>query len=491
MRNVFWIPAVTFFAAGLASAAAPVDDDVKLNEERSTLPCETTEARPDLRGVEPGERLFWMTFDDHVRIVTSIPDVTGDGIAEVVVGLDDSQGLPLRCLDGTSSGEATVVWSRRFFDGASGGNPYSSESIIPITDTEGNTWPNMLIGTAWGGRSAYNLDGLAGDILWKFDTYNEPDSGWVYSIAEIDDMNGDGIAEVAFGVGSPNDGVYLVDGADAAGGYATLLWRYTASDATMSVHTVGDVNADTYNDVVIGIGDYGDAVACLDGNSPSATGTVLWNYPTGGPSVWDMAVQADMNGDGIDEVLVALWATDGSSARCLDGASGAELWRSTTITDYSLMVEPLEDFTGDGAAEVIVSSYMNATVVLNGSTGAEEWRTWLGTLNGGASYVGRAIDDIDGDGTKDVIVGSFDEYAYAMNGKDGEVLWAYNTGHRVYSVAPVEDVDGDGIDDVVVGNQNLTYSDQQVLHVLSGGGDTIFADGFENGNTSAWSETVP
>ena len=188
MRHAIAIFAIVILAGGFASAEAPVDSRVQLLEERATLPGEATEARPDLDDVDIPERLFWLTFDDHVRIVSSIPDVTGDGIAEVVVGLEDSQNQPLRCLDGTSSGEATVVWTKRFFDGASGGNPYSTESIVPVADTDGNGSANMLVGTAWGGRTAYNLDGLAGDILWKYDTYNDPDSGWVYSLAEIDEI---------------------------------------------------------------------------------------------------------------------------------------------------------------------------------------------------------------------------------------------------------------------------------------------------------------
>ncbi|MBD3334832.1 MAG: PQQ-binding-like beta-propeller repeat protein, partial [Candidatus Eisenbacteria bacterium] len=35
---------------------------------------------------------------------------------------------------------------------------------------------DVLLGTAWGGRTAYAVDGVTGDVLWKFDTYSDSPS---------------------------------------------------------------------------------------------------------------------------------------------------------------------------------------------------------------------------------------------------------------------------------------------------------------------------
>ena len=59
------------------------------------------------------------------------------------------------------------------------------------------------------------------------------------------------------------------------------------------------------------------------------------------------------------------------------------------------------------------------------------------SLNGGDEWTARAIADLNGDGIEDVIAGSFDYYVYAMSGADGSIIWTYNTGNRVFSVAPV------------------------------------------------------
>jgi hypothetical protein len=76
-------------------------------------------------------------------------------------------------------------------------------------------------------------------------------------------------------------------------------------------------------------------------------------------------------------------------------------------------------------------------IVLSGADGSQFWKTTVGSLNGGDEWTARAIADLNGDGIEDVIAGSFDYYVYAMSGADGSIIWTYNTGNRVFSVAPV------------------------------------------------------
>jgi len=131
-------------------------------------------------------------------------------------------------------------------------------------------------------------------------------------------------------------------------------------------------------------------------------------------------------------------------------------------------------------------------IVLNGLTGGLVWKTSVGTLNGGDVWTARAIGDLNRDGNQDVIAGSFDTVVYAMDGKTGAMLWTYPTGYRVYSVHPAGDLNGDGIPEVIVGNQNLSGANLEVVHVLDGAaGADLLSDGFESGDTSAWSTTVP
>lgn len=473
----------------MAAAETPPEMTSEILHSRTETPV-ASESIPAAPFDAPvADRLFFMEAADHVRCVRSIPDVTGDGRNEIIVGIDESQSDNVFCLDGASSGAATVVWSQLPVSGASNGSPTGDDAILPVSDLNGNGHPNIVVGTAWGGRSAHSIDGLDGTVNWTFDTYQAADSGWVYSLAELTDITGDGVSEIAFGAGSDNDRVTLVDGAST--GAATPLWQYFAGDAVTTVRSIGDVNDDGHDDVLAAAGEDIDLLLCLDGATTNPNGHLLWSYNPSA-SLYAAGVLPDITDDGIAEALAVLWVGDGSAVRCVDGSDGSFIWQSSDVNDAGMMVDILPDVTGDGYDEIIVASWENAVTVLNGLTGALVWKTTVGTTNGGDVWTARAIDDLDGDGFEDVIAGSFDTNVYAMSGTDGAVIWTYPTGNRVYSVFPAGDLTGDGFSEVVVGNQNLSGSPLEVVHVLDGGAAAVvFIDGFEDGSTEAWSTVFP
>lgn len=470
-------PATGSESAALAAARA---------EQPDGPPAERSAA---LEAIPPGAVLFTASAENHVDIVRPISDVTGDGLDEILYGLRESNVPNVFLLDGASSGTATEVWSFMTTGGASNGYLYGDQCLVPSSDTDGNGEANFLMGTAGGGRVAYAIDALAHAELWRYDTYlNPPDDGWVYSLAELSDTTGDLVPEVAFGAGSFSDSLYVVDGASS--GAASLLWRYQAVDAVVSVRNPGDVDGDGDDDVVAAVGDTGHQVVALDGSPPTAAGSVLWTHPTGSASVWSINLLPDADGDGISEVLAATWITGGSAVRCVDGATGATLWTSTTVPEYAMAVEPLVDVTGDGKWDVIVGSWENAVQVLDGVTGARVWKRTVGTLNGGDVWTVRQAGDLNQDGFFDVVAGSFDGYVYAYSGLNGYPFWAYSTGRRLYNVHGLGDLNGDGVPEVAASTQNLTGGPLPGVFVLDGDAGLalpLFADDFENGAPVGWS----
>lgn len=458
----------------LAGALAAPAHGQKHLDEATVLRAERAERAPEPRPAErgpraagPGNPLFHFVGSDNAECVRSVTDVNGDGRQDLIVGIGVSGENNVFCLSGASSGAASVLWGYQTADGVSGGSPYGDQSIVPISDVEGNLRQNLLLGTAWGGRTAYQFDSGLGLPQWKFDTYLEAggETGWVYSLCEVDDVTGDGIPECAFGVGSTNDSVYLVDGATFGGGQATVLWRHRPGDVAYSVRNIGDVNGDGRDDVLAAIGDAVDELICLDSATSDPAGKVLWSYDPG-VSLFACGVLPDVTGDGIAEALAVCWTTNGSAIRCRSGADGSHVWQSTQVFQYGEQVESIRDVTGDGKHDVLVASWENAVIVLDGADGSLVWKTTVGTVNGGDVWTLRAIDDLNGDGRQDVIAGSFDYHVYALDGDSGEIFWAFDTGNRVFSVYPIGDLNGDGKPEVAAGTQDTTSS--TVVHVLEG-----------------------
>lgn len=402
---------------------------------------------------------------DNCSCIRAIADVNGDGVNDVVAGHDIFQsGDNLFCFSGASTGTGSVIWSLETTGGASGGYFWGDECLSPGSDADGNGYVNILAGLAGGGRFAAAYDGFDGTLLWQFDTYNEPDSGWVYSIRELGDVTGDGIPEVIFGCGSDNDHAYCIDGT-STGTTPTVVWSYSLPDASFSVCPIADVNSDGYPDALISSGDTnGHHVYCIEGDS-SVSGNPLWTYDAF-DSVHSVTAISDTNGNGAEDAVAGTW---GSGVRCIDGLTGSENWFNLLGGTYIMMVRPLDDVTGDGIDEVLVGSWDNAVYCLDGSDGTTFWTTPTGSLNGGDVWTIHSISDVNYDGYDDVLAGSFDTYSYCMSGVDGAVLFQYLTDNRVYSVYPGGDLNADTVNDVLTGTQDT--SNTTVIHAISGADD--------------------
>lgn len=394
----------------------------------------------------------------HIRCLGTIDDMDGDQRPEVIMSMDHTGDVTghLKLLSGV---DGDVIWGVSPIGGVSNGCGYGDMCVNTSPDLSGDGVPEVLFGTSWGGRTAYALvPDAMGATLWDFDTYvDSPPSGWVYSLDWLTDVSGDGVPEVVFGCGSDNNSAYCVNGATGA-----MRWKFAAPDAVYQVATIGDVNANGTDDVLIATGDAdGDYTYCIDGGS-SGSATWIWRYFVNATTYCCAGID-DVNGDGIPDGLIGTWNANGDVV-CVNGDDGTLIW-SRPVGEYIMRVVPTEDVTGDGTADVLVASWKNAIICLDGATGEYHWSVPTGTTNGGDVWAIWPLSDVDYDGVDDVIAGSFDLKAYCVSGKDGELLWDYTVGNRVYSVRGLADVNGDGVGEAVVGTQ---YS--------SGGGKVFCLD---------------
>jgi hypothetical protein len=420
-------PRTFILLAGIALLAAP-----RAHAERATA-------------------LLWsFQGNGNLQAIAACPDIDGDGGPDIVFeGYENGpSGVDhVFAIRGNSSGTGQVLWSARPIGGASSGGGYGDNCLRLGPDLNGDGFPEMLLGSAWGGRTAYALNGLTGATVWGFDTYAYygTNSGWIYAMDSLgSDLTGDGVPEIVFGSGSYNDRVHCVNGATGA-----LVWAYPGGDAFFDVLSCQDINNDGVRDVVAALGDNSPVsprVIALSG----ANGSVIWQRQVSG-TIWNLVFVSDINGDGVRDISMAQW---GSVVQILSGKTGSIL--ASVASAQQQRVASLDDVNGDGKQDLVFGYNTTPGVkVLNGATGATIWSAatsdWCWAVD--------RIADCTGDGINDVVAGDFDGWVYLFNGVTGSLEWSWlnPTGDKIKTIRGVPDLNGNGIPDVVAGTQ-LLYS---------------------------------
>lgn len=382
----------------------------------AALACLFAVAIPTQALAAGGDLVWVFQGIEDVNCADEIMDQNSDGVRDIVLETFDSgaTGDNLVCLSGGASGPtAVVIWSTQPPGGPSSSGGYGDECVKVCPDLNGDLIEDVLLGTAWGGRTAYGIDGTDGSVIWDFDTYVDepptpPESGWIYTICSIPDIDMDTFPDVFFGCGSYNDHVYHMSGRDGA-----HLWSLNLGDAIFATAPLNDVNFDGKADVAVGVGDDAPAVWCMRGGA--TTVPTIWHKVM--PSVvWTIGRIADISGDGINDVAVGTLFSS-NFVYYLDGADGTILDSFNYGTPVD-SIAAIPDVVGDDSWEVAVGGRNGLLTVYSGGTGVDHA---LADLNGDGQV--NAVDlalllgawgpcsdecdcpaDLDGNGT----VGAFD-----------------------------------------------------------------------------------
>ena len=282
-----------------------------------------------------------------------------------------------------------------------------------------------------------------------------------------------------------------------------------------SVATAGDVDADGYSDVIIGIPDWDGGktnqgrALLFYGSASGLEGSAIWDK-TGGHNSDHfgnaVSTAGDVDGDGDSEVIVGAytWGSGGAVFVYPGDPGGLSLTEVVSYTEYladahlGSSVAPAGDVNCDGYGDILIGEewwpytptglptryYAGRVMVVYGSEdGLGSGYNWIGKSEQPDTWLGSSVataGDVNGDGCAEIIAGarqlswgfSLEGGAYAWYGAsiasggmnqgvagtltnaDWYTLGGQASALAGSSVSTAGDVNGDGYADVLVGIPN-------------------------------------
>lgn len=406
-----------------------------------------------------GLSIFGSTSRDYSGFsVSSAGDVNGDGFDDLLIGAFQADGVGN---SRPSAGESYVIF---------GGKSLSTSIDLALLGAPGGSVGITIVGSESGDRSGF-------------------------SVSSAGDINGDGFDDIllgatdADGVGNSSDDAgesYIVFGGPALpatidlallgmpGGTAGVtLYGVDADDiSSYTVSDAGDVNADGYDDFLIGafaadgqgnsMPTAGETYLVFGGPALSMTielaslgtpggapGITIFGAESQSKSAYSVRGAGDINGDGFDDILV--------------GAPGA----ASTGTSYVI-------YGGDFSA-TITHLGTNLGDVLTGSAAAD---TMIGGQGDDLLIGGGGADVLTGGQGDDILVVSDLNFNRIVGGNGNDTLRIDGSGLALdlRLLADNRLIDIEQIDITGQGDNTLTLNQREVLN-LSGDSNSLVVHG--------------
>jgi len=296
----------------------------------------------------------------------------------------------------------------------------------------------------------------------------------------------------------------LAGSLDADDADLIVLGLTALSQAGALVAAGGDLAGDSGAELLVGAPGDGTQPSWVGAYSADFTGSIdldqgaaLASLGAGLGRVTDLAGGADIDGDGLHDVVVAsgeyaggdgavfLWP--GPVSGTVDLATGASRISGPAGAEISL-VGIAGDLGGDGAVDLLVGGTDDGDVwVMEGPITGDTSPSASGQLLSGATYSLSALaglGDVDGDGLDDFAVGAsersgtgrvwivtgFDSTLSSLADATALIDGASSDDGLGAAIAGVGDLDADGYADLVVGapGVDLDSRDEGTAYVLSG-----------------------
>ena len=428
--------------------------------------------------------------------VAAAGDVNGDGFDDVIVGdhLDDDGGLNAGAAYVYFGGETPDDVADLTLYGQAEEDQLGS-SVAGAGDVNGDGYDDLIVG-AWSGETTGTNTGTAYLLFGgetpdavpdlTFAGANEGDN-FGSSVAGAGDVDGDGYDDFIVGAHSDGNGkAFVFLGGETPDADADLTLNAVQGNRFGSaVAGAGDLNGDGYDDFIVGASKVNAAYVYLGGPVLDADHDLSLRGAYATSFGHSVASAGDLNADGYDDFIVGANLNDeaGTNAGAayvyfggatLDDVADLEMKGQAAGDEYGRSVAGGGDLDADGLPDLIVGAPFNGDFIgrvylysnANTGTGLASW----GTVGEAASdFMGIAsayVGDFNGDGYEDLAVGAF---ANDTGGNDAGAAYVFFGGPGADNVpdltlvgqaaddrfgraiSGVGDLNGDGYDDLAVG----------------------------------------
>jgi hypothetical protein len=280
----------------------------------------------------------------------------------------------------------------------------------------------------------------------------------------VSDINNDGFPEIVVGLGAEN-APQLSGGVVAYDRNGNRLWKVTTldriggvgdlpnglADGVFASPSIADVNNDGIPEVMFGAWDMRMyVVRGTDGVALRGTGTTPYNYWPAEmlDTIWSSPAVADLNGDGKLEIIFG----------------GDISYNPAAGTQNGGLLRVFNHNTVDGPKPFPGFNTLYGTICPGGACPTDIGH--YGKYVDQTLYSSPAIGDINNDGKLEIVIGSgraFDPTTYGkwvkVYDNQGNLLRTLTTDGVVFGSPALADLNGDGYLDIIAGTERLNQGD--------------------------------